>query len=201
MAALLLSGTAGADKPHRPPPPFSMPYQPAYRPDDQPEFPLTSETDETRIAPDIWDTPPDLIGETRVGVFADDGVNPGFLFIGANESRIGEDYLVLRCVAGSEYEFRLVLGQPLLLTQAYRLEGAWAGRTRTLKPEPADPETADAVLLAEADAAALFGTLLQGQTLKLTMRPLSGSGALLLALTFNGTGAAQGWDRIKRCQP
>lgn len=201
MAALLLSGTAWADKPHRPPPPLSTPYQPAYRPDDQPEFPLTSETDETRIAPGIWDTPPDLIGETRVGVFADDGVNPGFLFIGANESRIGEDYLVLRCVVGGSYEFRLVLGQPLLLAQVYRLEATWAGHTRTLKPEPANPESTDSISLAKADAAALFGILLQGQTLKLNVRPPSGSGAPLLALNFDGTGAAQGWDRIERCQP
>ncbi|THF70053.1 hypothetical protein E7T06_09100 [Deinococcus sp. Arct2-2] len=208
MAALLLCGTGSArvSKPHRPhaSEPVSTPYYPAYRPDDQPEFPLTSEVDQSRVAPGIWDTPPELIGDSRVGVLTDDGVNRGFLFIGAYESRIGEEYLVLRCVAGSEYELRLVLEQPLLRTQAYRFEAAWTGSTRTLELGPADPETADSVLLAKADAAALFGNLLTGQKVQMTVSPLSSSGTMLgksLTLNFDGAGVAEGWQRIDRCQP
>ncbi|ANE43632.1 hypothetical protein [Deinococcus puniceus] len=206
MAALLLCGAAHAQKvrPQKPraSAPFSTPYKPAYRPDDQPEFPLTATVDETRIAPGIWDTPPDLIGGTRVGVFTDNGVHRGFLFIGADESRIGEEYLVMRCVDGGQYELRLVLKQSLA-AQAFRFQATWGGSTRTLKLGPADPELTDSVLLAKADATAFFGILLTGQKVLVTVSPSSGSGAVLgkpLALTFNGVGAAEGWGRIDRCR-
>lgn len=206
MAALLLCGAAQAtQKPHKPRPPAAYvdQYQPAYRPDDQPEFPLTSEIDESRIAPGIWDTPPDLIGETRVGVLFDDGANAGLLFIAANESRIGEEYLVLRCVAGGEYEVRLVLEQTLM-AQPSRLQATWAGTTRTLKLGAAEPGRPDVILLAKADAAALFGILLTGQKVLMTVSAAPGSGTGLgkpLTLNFDGAGVAEGWDRIDRCQP
>ncbi|MFB9992351.1 hypothetical protein ACFFLM_10285 [Deinococcus oregonensis] len=218
MAALLLCGMVSAQtsKPHRPraSAPFSTPSQPAYRPDDQPEFPPTSGVsgaDETRIAPGIWDTPPDLIGETQVGVFADGLLDRRFLFIAANESRIGEDYLVLRCVSRGQYELRLVLQQPLLaqnqgqqVAGAYRVDGAWTGSTRTLKLGVADPAVTDALRLSKAEATALFDVLLQDQLVKLTVSPLPSSGALLrqpLTRTFDGVGIAAGWNRIDRCQP
>jgi hypothetical protein len=203
MAALLLCGAAQAvQKPHKPRPPAAYvdQYQPAYRPDDQPDFPLTSEADESRIAPGIWDTPPDLIGETRVGVFVQGNLDRSFLFMAADESRIGEEYLVLRCVTGGNYEVRLVLEQ---MPNAFRIDATWAGRTRTLTLGPAEPDTTNAVLLAKADAAALFGVLLEGQKVLVTVLPLSGSGTALgkpITLNFDGVGVAEGWDRIDLCR-